>query len=115
MAILKSFLVFALATLHAPGALGFQPDHRLLRRDGNGRFPFCTPAPGNSCIVGGKYVKPDLNISDAGNPGNNAYVTYLPAHTYTLSQWTNQKMPALCYNTINLYGFRPVEFVVYNV
>jgi len=114
MAIFKS-LALALAALHALPALASQPDHRLLRRDGNERYPFCTPAPDNSCIVGGKYVKPDLNISDVGNPGNNAYITYLPAHTFTLSQWTNQKMPALCYDKINLYNFRPVDFVVYNV
>ncbi|KAK5653476.1 hypothetical protein OQA88_8962 [Cercophora sp. LCS_1] len=109
------FLVFTLAALHLPGVLGFQPDHRLLPRDGNERYPFCTPAPDNSCIVGGKYVKPDLNISEAGNAGNNAYITYLPAHTYNLSQWTNQKMPQMCYSTINLYGYTPSAFVVYNV
>ena len=114
MTIFNAF-VLALTALHLPSALSFQPDHRLQRRDGNEPFPFCTTATNSNCIVGGKYVKPDLNISDAGNPGNNAYITYLPAHTYTLSQWTNQKMPEMCYKTINLYGFRPADFVVYNV
>lgn len=115
MTILKSSLFTALAALHLHGVLALHPDKNLLRRDGNEPFPFCTTATNPDCIVGGKYVKPDLNISDAGNPGNNAYITYLPSHTYTLSQWTNQRMPSMCHYVINYYSFNPTDFTVYNV
>ena len=116
MAIFKSFTL-ALAALQFQDVLGFTPEHRLQTRDGNEAIPFCTPNPSNpnSCIAGGRYVKPDLNISDVGNPGNNAYITYLPAHTYSLSLWTNGKMPSLCYDKINLYNNVPSDFSVYNV
>ncbi|KAM7186378.1 hypothetical protein V8F33_011851 [Rhypophila sp. PSN 637] len=113
----KSLLFASLATLHLGGTLASHPPKHLVRRDGNERFPFCTPGDPvfPNCIVNGRYVKPDLNISDAGNPGNNAYITYLPSHPYTLSQWTNQKMPSFCHYVINNYNFNPSDFSVYNV
>jgi len=114
MTIFKS-TVLALATAQA--VLGWQGLHQFSRRDGNEPFPFCTPNPSTpeSCIVGGKYVKPDLNISDEGNPGNQAYVTYLPTHTYTLSQWTNNKIPQIVAGSIAVDGFQLADFSVYNV
>ncbi|KAK0613199.1 hypothetical protein B0T14DRAFT_498749 [Immersiella caudata] len=112
MAILTFYTLFTLAA----GALAtLLPDTHLHRRDGNEPYPFCTTATNPSCVNSGRYVKPDLNISDAGSPGDNAYVTLLPSHTFTTSLWTNQKMPPMCYSVINHYGFRPVDFQVYNV
>ncbi|KAK4163972.1 hypothetical protein QBC43DRAFT_334790 [Cladorrhinum sp. PSN259] len=115
MAIIKSLVYLALVALLAPGALAHLPDNRLVRRDGNEAYPFCTTATNANCVNDGRYIKPDLNISNTGSPGDNAYNTYLPAHTYTLSQWTNGKMPSMCYSVINNYNFRPADFVVYNV
>ncbi|KAK0616824.1 hypothetical protein B0T14DRAFT_392789, partial [Immersiella caudata] len=65
--------------------------------------------------VGGKYVKPDLNISDEGNAGNQAYVTYLPTHSYALSQWNNNKIPQIVAGSIAVDGFQLADFSVYNV
>ncbi|KAK0627371.1 hypothetical protein B0T14DRAFT_135246 [Immersiella caudata] len=114
MAIFKS-AVMALATVQ--GVLGFEALHQFSRRDGDERFPFCifNPSKPEECIVGGRYVKPDLNISDEENAGNQAYVEHLPHHTYTLSQWTNNKIPSIVTGSIGVDGFQVGDFSVYNV
>ena len=105
-------LALALAALSFHRVSAFT---RLQARDGNEPFPFCNPATSPDCIVGGKYVKPDLNISDEPNAGNQAYLTYLPTHTYTLSQWAAGKYPEECHRTIVGDGFNPTDFTVHNV
>ncbi|KAK0751392.1 hypothetical protein B0T18DRAFT_387525 [Schizothecium vesticola] len=105
-------LALALAALSFHRVSAFT---RLQARDGNDPYPFCNPATSPDCIVGGKYVKPDLNISDEPNAGNQAYLTYLPTHTYTLSQWSAGKYPEECHRTIAGDGFNPTDFTVHNV
>ncbi len=107
-----STVLLALAAVQVPSVQGRQ----LKPRDGNGDpYPFCNSTNPN-CIVGGKYLVPQLDISTEGDPGDQAYNTYLPTHSFSLSQWTNGKMPEACYH----YGvtddhWNAADFVVYNV
>ncbi|KAK3376249.1 hypothetical protein B0T24DRAFT_718641 [Lasiosphaeria ovina] len=113
MASLKH-LVLALAAVLAPGVSGRQ----LQRRDAsaNDPYPFCNPATSPDCIEGGKYVKPDLDFSDQNDVGDVAYRQYLSTHTFTLSQWTNGKIPEACYYwAVTADHWNAADFVVYNV
>ncbi|KAK1829515.1 hypothetical protein QBC39DRAFT_384032 [Podospora conica] len=110
-------LALALAALQAPVVLGLTLEYHLMPRDGNQQFPYCTfnASEPEACIANGRYVKPDVNISEPGSPGANAYNTYLPTHTYSLSLWTNGKMPSMCNHSISTYKYVPSSFSVYNV
>ncbi|KAK4449774.1 hypothetical protein QBC34DRAFT_462288 [Podospora aff. communis PSN243] len=114
MAIFKSAI---LALTAFQGVLSIRDLHQFYRRDGNEVSPHCTfnPSEPESCIVGGKFVKPDLNISDPENAGNQAYVNHLPHHTFDLSEWTNNKIPEIVVGSINVDGFQLQDFSVYNI
>jgi len=112
-AIMFKGLLLALAATHAP-VLG----HQLQARNAisNDPYPFCNPAEEPNCIAGGKYLVPPLDFSLEGDIGDQAYNQYLPTHTFTLSQWTNNKMPEPCYYWgVTADHWNPADFVVYNV
>lgn len=115
MAVLKSFKsVLTAAALVVPGVLGFQ----LAPRDAisNDPYPFCNPATSDSCILNGKYLFPSLEFSNEGSLGNAAFLQYLPTSTFTVSPWTNNKMPQACYYWgVERDKFNPREFTMYNV
>jgi len=115
MAVLKSLSsVLAAAALIVPGVLGFQ----LAPRDAisNDAYPFCNPATDNECILNGKYLFPTLEFSLESSLGNAAFLQYLPTSTFSLTQWTNNKMPQACYHWgAEYYKFNPREFIMYNV
>jgi hypothetical protein len=109
----KAFLL-ALAAAQASSVLARQ----LRARDNssNDPYPFCDPATNSNCIVGGKYLVPQLDFSIEGDAGDQAYNQYLPTHSFTLSQWTNGKMPEACYRWgVTADHWNPADFVMYNV
>ncbi|KAK3367690.1 hypothetical protein B0H63DRAFT_535732 [Podospora didyma] len=114
MAILKGFLLALSLGASLPSALGYQ----LHPRDtsSNDPYPFCNPATNANCIVGGKYLVPQLDFSLENDVGDQAFRQYLPTHTFTLSQWTNGKMPERCYFwAVTADHWNPADFVIYNV
>lgn len=107
-------LFLTIAALRAAGVAG----HQLRPRNAisNDPYPACNPATNPNCIVGGKYLVPPLDFSLEDDIGDNAFKQYLPTHTFTLSQWTNNKMPQSCYYwAVTADHWSPVDFVMYNV
>jgi len=115
MATIKCLLL-ALAATQRLGVLAILPDPGK-GIDERTPYPACTPTPNNTCIVGGKYVLPELDWSNVGSAGNAAYEKYLPRNKPTLSvPWTNNKMPERCYHWgVTQDKFRAEDFVIYNV
>ncbi len=113
MAILKP-LILAIAATSLPSTLGFQPHPRDVTN--NDPYPFCSPASNPDCIEDGKYLVPPLDFSAEDHAGDLAYKQYLPTHTFTVSQWTNGKMPERCYYfAVTADSWNPADFVMYNV
>ncbi|KAK3312505.1 hypothetical protein B0H66DRAFT_608767 [Apodospora peruviana] len=106
--------ILALAALQPSSVLGRQ----LQARDtiSNDNYPFCDPATNKNCIVGGKYLVPQLDFSIENDVGDVAFKRYLPTHTFTISQWTNHKMPEKCYYwAVTADQWVATDFRVYNV
>ncbi|KAK0722673.1 hypothetical protein B0T26DRAFT_870692 [Lasiosphaeria miniovina] len=112
MAVLRT-LVVALAVANTPTVLA-----RLLEPDvfQISAFPACDPATSSGCIEGGKYLVPELDFGNEDGTGNNAYIKYLPNHTFTTTQWTNGQWPEICRNiSVNSDNWSAADFTVYNV
>jgi hypothetical protein len=105
LAVLLSFAAVAAAT--------------LLKRDGwPSQYPYCTPSIQDSktCIEHGKFLVPELNFSDLAGPGDQVYSKYLLPRQYSLSQWTNGKMPGSCeYWAHQRDQFNASDFTIYNL
>jgi len=108
-------LVLALVATQSLGVLGSLPDpaKKLHKRS---TYPACTPSSTNTCILGGKYLFPALDWSDSHSAADNVYRSSFVNHTFTLSQWTNNKIPEPCYYWgVERDHWNPSNFTVYNV
>ena len=121
MTTILKHLALALAATHSlslvPGVLAL-PDPAL-RANKRSAYPACTENPSdpnNHCIVNGQYLVPELDWFDPNSPADLTYQQYLPTHSFTLSQWTNGKMPERCYYWgVERDHWKPADFVMYNV
>ncbi|KAK3995189.1 hypothetical protein QBC44DRAFT_389917 [Cladorrhinum sp. PSN332] len=82
----------------------------------NDAYPYCNPATESQCILNGLYLFPTLEFSNENSQGNAEFLARLPDSTFTITPWTNNKIPQTCVRwSVTQYGFSINDFSVFNV
>ncbi|KAK3331396.1 hypothetical protein B0H66DRAFT_528730 [Apodospora peruviana] len=111
------YIALALTATQGLGVLAWQLDPTKSSNE-RAPYPACTRGdPETDCIVGGKYLVPELDMGGEGSNGNKAFKDHLTPSTPTLGAvWTNNKMPEPCYRWgVTKDRWKVEDFRIYNV